>query len=723
MNEDDITVNPPQPALMRRTLPPGAAPASGPSGLSDYAVSPLGMPVALLRDEVRVAFLGRTSTEDQQDPRQSILRQLGNSKTAIPEPWVIVAHYYDVESGRMELEERGHGTNYERFDIPIARDGGIADLLEESKHPNRRFDVVICESVSRVARRTYEGLSIERELERVEVPLFAANEPITISGSRAQRILQRRINQSVAEYEVLNTLEQSWGGLCTHVREGWNIGKPPYGYKAKSFRHPNPTKAARAQTKSRLEPDGVRGETVTQIAMWRYYEGLGYDTIAERLNADPAKYPPPEPCIPSRARRAWGKTSVYEILSNPKYTGYQVFNRRASRSRHGKVNDPMKWVWSTEPAHEPLIPKWMYDELLGRRQARRGSRDGSDKNSHPLTIHNYAFRGRLHCECSRRMNGTERRGHLYYQCWPRGNNRGRPDKYAGHPKTIYIREDAVLDAVSQFYADRVFGPLRHELLTADIEGIDDRAARQRQADRERLQRTVNDLARRQSAVLRQAQDGEPDDPFTRALRNTYNELETEKSAAASEIAQLEAADQAEPGRPADTDVALLDALPYLRLNLNNAPERLLQRLFETTQLSIHLHDNATRATITITLPADRVPAIAHAATIVGDTNATTTETPGQRPGATVVDAVRAPGRDRTDTVRILSPLPLPIGLRGRLGQSTEPYGRAGITSGVNSVGGGRGGGDAQKNGGFVLRGCDLRLFDIGGLWAWRYVRG
>jgi DNA invertase Pin-like site-specific DNA recombinase len=232
-------------------------PVSGPSGLSDYAVSPLGVPTAVLRDEVRVAFLGRTSTEDQQDPRQSMMRQLGNCKTAIPESWVIVAHFYDVESGRMELEARGRKTGYERFDIPIARDGGVADLLDEVAHPGRRFDVVICESVSRVARRTFEGLSIERELERCEASLFAANEPIMLSGSRAQRILQRRINQSVAEYEVLNTLEQSWGGLCTHVREGWNIGKPPYGYKAKTYRHPNSTKAAKGQSKTRLEPDGV----------------------------------------------------------------------------------------------------------------------------------------------------------------------------------------------------------------------------------------------------------------------------------------------------------------------------------------------------------------------------------------------------------------------------------------------------------------------------------
>src|SRR5262245_30224124 len=114
MTATDPMVNPPAPALAGR-----AVPVSGPSGLSDYAVSPLGMSTALLRDkEVRVAFLGRTSTEDQQDPRQSLLRQLGNCKTAIPESWVIVAHFYDVESGRMELEARGQKSNYERFDIP-----------------------------------------------------------------------------------------------------------------------------------------------------------------------------------------------------------------------------------------------------------------------------------------------------------------------------------------------------------------------------------------------------------------------------------------------------------------------------------------------------------------------------------------------------------------------------------------------------------------------------
>ncbi len=658
---DDLNVaNRIPPPLRRdgaRGVPSGMTDGvSGPSGLSDYAVSPLGMPAALLRDEVRVAVLARTSTEDQQDPRQSLMRQVDNSRAALPEAWTIVAVFWDVESGRMELDRRGQGGDYERFDIPIPRDGGIADLLAEAAHPNRRFDVVICEGISRVARRAYEGLSVERELERAGVPLFASNEPITLTGSRAQRVLQRRINQSVAEYEVLNTLEQSWGGLCTHVREGWNIGKPPHGYRAKTFRHPNPTKAAKGLTKSRLEPDGAHGETVTQIALWRYHESVGYDTIADRLNADLVKYPPPVPPGRSRARGAWSKTSVYEILRNPKYTGYQVFNRRATRSRSGQVNDPAKWVWSPEPTHEPLIPKWMYDELTARRAAKRGSRDGNQPNTHPQTRRTYVLRGRVIHDCGRRMFGNHRHHSTYYMCHPRANNRGRADKYAGHEKAAYIREDALLDAVSAFYADRVFGPHRRDLLAADLTTVDDRESRQREAERDRLQRALADLVRRQDNVMRQAQDCDPDDPFGQGLRQTYNQLDTQRRATLTAITELDAAAQTQPVHPSAADVDLLDALPHLALNLSDAPEPLLRSLFETTHLTIHMHPDSDDATISIRLPADDMPHISHAAERITSTVPQTQETPGQGPGVTCADAVRAPGAIRTHTGRVLNPI-------------------------------------------------------------------
>lgn len=47
----------------------------------------------------RWAWWGRTSTEDLQDPTLSLPRQLSNSHPALPPGAVIVAHFYDIESG------------------------------------------------------------------------------------------------------------------------------------------------------------------------------------------------------------------------------------------------------------------------------------------------------------------------------------------------------------------------------------------------------------------------------------------------------------------------------------------------------------------------------------------------------------------------------------------------------------------------------------------------
>nr|CTQ91332.1 hypothetical protein [Kibdelosporangium sp. MJ126-NF4] len=82
---------------------------------------------------------------------------------------------------------------------------------------------------------------------------------------------------------------------------------------------------------------------------------------------------------------------------------------------------------------------------------------------------------------------------------------------------------------------------------------------------------------------------------------------------------------------------LLDALPYLALNLTDAPEQLLRRLFEITQLTIRLYEDSDQVTITIKLPADQLPEIAHAAERI------TREIPADLPGS-CVDAICAPVR-------------------------------------------------------------------------------
>jgi DNA invertase Pin-like site-specific DNA recombinase len=301
---------------------------------------------------VPVAFAARVSDEDNQDPTLSIPRQLARCRHALPDGFVIVAHFYDVESGRMDMEARGHGHGHEQFDIPVPRDGGVADLLAEASRADRRFVAVVCESVDRLARITYFGTKIEYELEQAGVALLAADEGITadavpglVAGPRRRRatpILTRRVKQAISEWYVVNMLELSWDGLVTHTDQGWNIGKPPYGYQVQVHKHPVPAKAADGKVKRRLVADPLRGPVVTQIFIWRATEKLSYDKIAERLNLDLDRYPPPQPIL-GRGRRAvgrWTAGSVREILANPKYTGHMVWNRRRrnrpERARPGR---------------------------------------------------------------------------------------------------------------------------------------------------------------------------------------------------------------------------------------------------------------------------------------------------------------------------------------------------------------------------------------------------
>jgi site-specific DNA recombinase len=98
----------------------------------------------------RFAFYGRVSTEDAQDPSLSIPRQLAACERALePAGGEIIARYWDVESGRKALAERGHGAEAPAVAVP--RQGGLNDLLEAAAN-GRPFDAVIVESIDRLSR-------------------------------------------------------------------------------------------------------------------------------------------------------------------------------------------------------------------------------------------------------------------------------------------------------------------------------------------------------------------------------------------------------------------------------------------------------------------------------------------------------------------------------------------------------------------------------------------
>jgi hypothetical protein len=177
-----------------------------------------------------LAFLGRTSTAVVQDPVSSMRRQARSAQEKAPPGSFIAAWFWDIESGGMNLEQRGHGTAHERFDVGIPRDGGIADLLAEAAGPNPRFAAVICEDIERSGRDTFNALKLERHLADAGIPLLAADEPIDLEGMNATTILVRRVKQGVAEWYRFQIKEKAWKGLREHALDGWNIGTPPYAW-------------------------------------------------------------------------------------------------------------------------------------------------------------------------------------------------------------------------------------------------------------------------------------------------------------------------------------------------------------------------------------------------------------------------------------------------------------------------------------------------------------
>ncbi|MBV9380271.1 MAG: recombinase family protein, partial [Streptosporangiaceae bacterium] len=465
-------------------------------------------------EPVPVAILARTSTLVLQDPLASLRRQIRSCAAWLPGGWKIAGYYWDVESGGIDLEDRSQGDDWRQFaDAGIPRDGGMADLLAEAKAPAPRFAAVVCEDIERSGRDTFNALKLEKELSAQGILLFATDEPASVEGANATTVLVRRVKQGVAEWFRLQIKEKAWKGLQEHSLAGWNIGPAPYGYVCERVLHTVPSKASQGRTRSRLAIDEVRGPIVTLIFNWRVNHRLSVPTIAWRLNADPAAYPPP-PGAPG-----WAESTVCNILANPKYTGHMVFGRTRKNPATGKTRPvpPSQWLWSPEPTHPALTDRatWHAAQTIG---AERGNtRDAEKPTTQPGT--RYVLRSHVrHAACQHRMTGIYRPSgndadvYIYYKC---PYNPASPHHRAAHPDhpptSVSIREDTLLAAITgDFLAKYVFGHDRAAMLAATLPATTAALDTQRQARAAALRKELARIDTAQAGLLTELEELGPD---------------------------------------------------------------------------------------------------------------------------------------------------------------------------------------------------------------------
>jgi site-specific DNA recombinase len=433
-----------------------------------------------------------------------------------------------------------------------------------------------------------------------------------------------------------------------------DIGKALYRYLAERVPHPVAAKREEGKAKSRLLVDPERGPTVTQIYLWRHDEQLAYKVIAERLNLDLDRYPPPQPNRRDRARHCWTVSAVREILCNPKYTGYMVWNRRASK-KGGKINSPDKWIWSPAPTHQPLVTLELWKAVQKIAKTRQGSRMAGS-NSHPATRRTYVLRHYTHCTlCNKRMFGKTRRHNAYYTCQPQLDRVGNPQDYTDHPRTIYVREGRLLDCVQTFFAQRVLGIDRAVLLQRQMakQGTHEHHDHQRRIAA--TEKTITDLARRQDNLMdeRETKTINDGDEIGRAwaerLRARFGDLENQRRAKQAELDALRIiAEREQPQQP-----ELLDLLPQLTIVLPDAPDPLQRDLYQACGLKIYYDHNTRHVTIHATINADILRTIKQATVAIAPPSTNTEPRQDAPPTPTkqndVAHVLRVlPGAPRTD---------------------------------------------------------------------------
>jgi site-specific DNA recombinase len=135
-----------------------------------------------------------------------------------------------------------------------------------------------------------------------------------------------------------------------------------------------------------------------------------------------------------RTRSAWTLRTVAVILANPRYTGRQAWNRRAT-APEGPASTP---ALSARAVHPAIVTE---HDFIAAQQI-RAARPASDGRAR-----RFALAGLIHCGvCDRRLDSHWNHGRPTYRC--RHGHTSTQRAGQERPKTLYIREDHLIDQIN-----------------------------------------------------------------------------------------------------------------------------------------------------------------------------------------------------------------------------------------------------------------------------------
>ncbi|MFC0435568.1 recombinase family protein [Kutzneria buriramensis] len=543
-----------------------------------------------------LAFYGRCSTEDNQDPETSHGWQVGNARKFVEAlGGSVTAEYFDIGQSRS---------------VPWERRENASRLLAALKDPRRGWNAVVVGEGTRCWFGNQFSLIAPR-FEAHGVELWVPE----LGGKYDSRNPSHKMLMSVlggmSESERQHVQARVRAAMDAQVvNEGRHQGgRAPYGYVVvDGGPHPNPRKAAEGYRLRLLAVDESTAEVVRRI-FDEYLEGLGDRAIAHGLNRDGIPCPSAQRPEQNRHRLAdgWQGSTVRAILENPRYTGYAVFGRWTKRETLLDPDDvaaghvvrfrrasPDRVVRSRRPAHPEIVsvPVFTETQLLRRSRAAGGMR-GRAKLERTRTsgTRPYLLRGLVVCGiCTRRMQGaTVRKINTYYRCHARTLAPGSA-ALSDHPRTVNLREDVLLDPLNEWIGrlfDRANVDRTVTALIGSQEGL--KGADTRSVAEKRLADAETRLRRFHAAIEAGV------DPS--ALVDPINEAQDQRAAAKAQLEGLQA-----PNLMTEAEAyARIDSLGDVGKTVKQGSPENLSRLYRALHLQLNYHpvERAVDATISV----------------------------------------------------------------------------------------------------------------------------
>jgi DNA invertase Pin-like site-specific DNA recombinase len=425
---------------------------------------------------IRFALSARTSTDDLQDPADSLRWQTDTARRLIAPHGEIVTTYHDIDKSRS---------------LPWERRPEASRILRDLRNPHRGWDALVIAEPQRAFSGTqFEGILLQFAHYGVGLWVPELGGPVDIENDGHYMALSNYGTMSRAERN--RTRLRVANAMRAHAQAGrWLGGRPPYGYCiVDAGQHPNPSKAASGARLHQLAADPEAAPVVRRIFAM-YLAGAGYKQIAAVLTDE--GIPSPSAHDPKRNSHrpghSWAMSAVRAILINPRYLGYQVSGRTKKKDvlldpdvpALGHVTRQQwqqrdEWVTSTVQAYDAIVEEqiWHRVQALVASNTRtkavspsRGTHAGvrrSDPSRYPLA-------GLVICDaCGKTLQGNTVRGYSLYRCRV-SSDYASPLK--DHPPCLSVREDRLLAHIDQWLS-KLFTPENIEttatsIVTADSE--------------------------------------------------------------------------------------------------------------------------------------------------------------------------------------------------------------------------------------------------------------